>query len=175
MVENWGVTSPIHNPEIRRRIKETNKRRMGVSHNWQCPKLRQRLKSNEVKEKIHQTMKARGRYGKSLVEDKVYDDLCGFYGPESVERQVTLNGWCIDFRVKNAYIQLDGVYWHGLDRTIEELAVSKNPRDKIILGTVRRDAAQNAWCQSSGIRLIRITDTEYKRQGISGIIEAIEG
>lgn len=173
--ESWGVTSPIRSPLIRAKIESTLLLRVGVTHTWRHPELRERLRSKEVRAKIHRTMKERGRYGKSQVEDRMYGDLCELYGPESVERQVILNGWCIDFRVReNTYIQLDGVYWHGLNRPAEALEASQSPRDRVILRTVRRDAAQNEWCRDKGIRLVRITDAEYKQQGIEAIIDRVE-
>lgn len=80
----------------------------------------------------------------------------------------------MDFRVRDTYIQLDGVYWHGLDRSIEELMRSKSPRDKVILGTVRRDAEQNEWCRASGTKMIRVTDIEYKMGGIAAIVDKMK-
>lgn len=174
MLERWGVESPIHSPEIKGKIENSLLQNWGVTHSWNKPEHRARNKSRQVREKIHQTMKARGLYGKSKIEDRMFDDLCHLYGPENVERQVSLNGWSIDFRVRGIYIQLDGAYWHGLDRTVEELMHSKNPRDKVILGTVRRDAEQNEWCCTSGTKMIRVTDREYKSAGIAVIVDKMK-
>ena len=171
LIENWGVTSPIRSPEIKRRIEESLIHNYGVRHAWNVPEHRARNRSKEIREKIHQTMKVRDRYGKSQIEDRMYKDLCEAFGFDSVERQATLNGWNIDFKVMDTYIQLDGEYWHGLNRPLAEIMSSENARDKIILGTFFRDAKQNEWCDSTGILMIRITDTEYMRAGIKSVMD----
>lgn len=174
MLERWGVEVPSQSPAIRQKIESTMLDRWGVPHAWCIPEHRERNKSKEVRDKIHRTMKARGRYGKSQIEDRLYRDLCELYGPDRVERQAMLNGWCIDFKVKDVYVQLDGVYWHGLDRPLEELRASQNARDKVILGTRSRDSEQNEWCQKMGIRLVRVTDSEYSSHGVASIVDEIE-
>jgi hypothetical protein len=174
MVDRWGVESPIQHNQIRDKIKKTMLDRWGAPHAWCTPENRERNKSKEIRNKIHRTMKARGRYGKSKVEDQLYYDLCELYSPANVERQASLNGWSIDFKVNDVYVQLDGVYWHGLDRSLEELRASQNARDKVILGTRSRDSEQNEWCQKMGIRLVRVTDAEYSARGVASIVDKIE-
>lgn len=34
--------------------------------------------------------------------------------------------------------------------------------------------AQNEWCQKMGIRLVRVTDTEYSTRDVAAIVDKIE-
>ena len=111
--------------------------------------------------KIHETMKRNGTYKKSKSEDAFYEFLCYCFRTEHVERQVLINGWTIDFKVDDVYIQFDGVYWHGLDRDINEIKMFKNKRDKTIYETYLRDKKQNVWFEKNKIPLIRITDKQF--------------
>lgn len=116
--------------------------------------------------KRHETMKRNGTYRKSSVEDQVYDYLCSTFGDDQVERNVMINDkWPIDFYVKSidTYIQLDGVYWHGLDRPIEEIAKHKTPRDAQIHKKWMTDRAQDAWFKERGMTLKRLTDVQFLR------------
>lgn len=75
-----------------------------------------------------------------------------------VKRFVFVNGWSIDIFVPsiNTYVQFDGIYWHGLDRPIEE------QRNLKIKKKYFRDIEQNEWFLSHGLKLIRITDVEWE-------------
>ena len=114
--------------------------------------------------KRHQTMKKNGTYGKSKSEDRFYEYLCNIFKKNDVERQKLINGWSIDFYIKSidSYIQFDGVYWHGLNRPLEEIKKSLNPRDKTILGTIERDRKREEWFKENNLTLIRVTDIEFK-------------
>ena len=69
----------------------------------------------------------------------------------------------IDFYISSidTYVQFDGVYLHGLDRSFEEISLFKNPRDKTILGTFKRDLLQAETFKSLGFILVRITDKDF--------------
>jgi len=72
--------------------------------------------------------------------------------------------WNIDIYIPDidTYVQFDGMYWHGLDRSIEVIANSNSSRDKIIHGKWIEDRAQDDWFKSQGKRLIRILESEFK-------------
>lgn len=114
--------------------------------------------SPEVRKRIRTTLKQNKSYLKSRPEDRLYAALSSVF--RSVERQAPLNGWDIDFLVHDVstYVQLDGVYWHGLDRPIEQIRLRASKHDVRILGTMQRDVEQNHYCATHGIRLVRITD-----------------
>ena len=114
--------------------------------------------------KRHQTMKANGTYRKSSVEDALYEHLCCVYGVDQVIRHVWMNDrWPIDFYVKstNTYIQLDGVYWHGLDRPIEVIAQHLTNRDAQIHKKWLTDREQDQWFEQQKLNLRRLTDVQF--------------
>jgi len=137
-------------------LKMTNLQKYGVNHVSQ---------SLDTKRKKHRTMKKNKTYGKSNVENKVYDILLKSYGNKSIDRQHSINGWAIDFFIKtlNVYLQVDGIYWHGLDKPREIIESSNSSRNRCILSTMKRDAIQNKWFEENGLKLIRITDAQIKR------------
>ncbi len=115
-------------------------------------------------QKIHATMKRNGTYGKkqSRVENACFDAMCEIYGSHDVERHVELNGRDIDLFVKSSeiYVQIDGVYWHGLDRPVELIKEFRKSRDRVIYGTILRDIEMNKWAEQNRKRLVRFTDQE---------------
>ncbi len=81
------------------------------------------------------------------------------YGTENIETNVLLNNRLIDFRIRclDTYVELDGVFWHGLDRPIQD---NLNP------AAVRRygqDHEMDLYVASSGLTLVRVTDLEWNR------------
>lgn len=79
-------------------------------------------------------------------------------------RQVNVSKfWVIDFYIKtiDTYLQFDGVYWHGLDRPIDEIRQSDKGRDKAIYRKWLVDRQQEKWFKDQGKRLVRITDKQF--------------
>lgn len=70
--------------------------------------------------------------------------------------QAYANGWFIDgyFSSHDAWIQFDGVYWHS------------SP------GAQAKDRAQDEWFALQGMRLLRITDVEWKRDRAAAVERA---
>jgi hypothetical protein len=117
-----------------------------------------------ARKKAFQTKIQRGYFnGTSRAELKFYEALQIVFGQENVCHHETVNGWSIDFFVAgiNAYVQFDGVYWHGLNRSIEEIKEFKNSNDKSIYGTWQRDQHQNFWFPAHNLKLVRVTDEEF--------------
>lgn len=165
-IERIGVPWPMMSKEIRKKSVETFKEKYGK--NVKCA-----MDIKEVKEKTdfesaaikrHSTMKKRGSYKTSKPEEKVYEFLCKKYGKQNIERQAIVKNWPIDFYIKtiDVYVQVDGTYWHGLNRSFEELQASSNPRDKIILRKKKTDAEQDAWFENHALSLVRITENQVK-------------
>lgn len=145
-------------------VKRTIQFRYGVQNSFQLEKTRHNCNSIESHTKRHATMKRNGSYRKSKPEDELYEKLCAEHDTENVQRQVPVTGtrWLIDFYVKSidTYIQFDGVYWHGLDRPIEEIAKHRTKRDVQIHKKWLTDREQDEHFKSRGLRLIRITDAK---------------
>ena len=149
-------------------MKMTNLRKYGALHVSQV---------REIKVKKHHTMKKNKRYGKSKVEDNVYESLVRLYGINSVERQSLVNGWAIDFFIKpiDTYLQVDGAYWHGLNRDPEEIQASGAFRDKYILKVIQKDKEQNRWFAENNVRLVRITDIQLRSKNIQEELSIVLG
>lgn len=127
------------------------------------------VRSPEFQKQRHETLKQDGSYGKSKFEDAVYAQLSLKF--PDIQRQVYINGWSIDLFIPEppTYVQVDGMYWHGLDRPREVIEASSYPRDEVILSTLDRDKQQVEWFASQNMCLLRFTD----KHPIDEIIEAI--
>jgi hypothetical protein len=196
-IERYGVENVYASPVIQEKIRQINLVRHGYEHNWagdrkdcvnswiekfgvdnlsKLPEVRakisEELKRPEIQEKIHQTMKKNGSYGKSKSEDRFYEFLVSLFSIDDVVRQQNVNGWAIDFYIKSidTYVQFDGTYWHGLNRSIDEIKEFKKPRDKVIFDTMQRDLQQNEWFKLQDLNFIRIIDNETSFEQFLNII-----
>ena len=81
------------------------------------------------------------------------------FGHDNVVHHVCIDGFRIDFYVKSiaTYVQLDGIYWHGLDKPYEQLVGT--PKLKF-----DRDRLCDAHFAQKRMRLIRITDRDLKEK-----------
>lgn len=159
--DKFGVSDPRSSEFVKKKREETNIRIYGKSTFLATDENRTILRTKEVREHIHAVLKRNGTYGKSKIEDRFYNALIDQFG--IVERQVNINGWLIDFYVKSidTYIQFDGVYWHGLDRNLEEICKFVHKRDRVIYNKFLTDRKQDNWFKKSGFRLVRITDKQF--------------
>lgn len=194
--ENYGVDSPFQSKQIQQKIKDTNTERYGAENPWASKEIRQKIKDTNLKKygvsnpmslpefsnkvdwkkaraKSHQTKKKNGSYGKSIAEDNFYSFLLASFPGRAISRQEVINGWSIDFLIDSTYIQFDGEYFHGLDRTISTIKEFKNPIDKVIYKTYLRDLEQIEWFKENNKKLVRITDKEFKIQDKQKIINRI--
>lgn len=164
---NYNVDAPQQSNEIQERTKQTNIERYGVLNTLQLSYARERCNSKESHRKRHETMKRKGTYRKSKPEDKLYALLCEWFSCDDVERQVSVHKWPIDFYVKSidTYFQLDGVYWHGLNRPIEVIAELKSKRDVSIMNKWKTDREQDQWFKIHGLNLVRVTDLQLRNLG----------
>lgn len=115
--------------------------------------------------KRHKTMKKNNSYRKSSPEDRMFEYLIEKFGEYDVTRNELVNSkWPIDFYIKSIdlYVQLDGVYWHGLDRPIDVIAEHKSKRDVQIHKKWKIDREQEQWFEKNKLKLMRITDVEFK-------------
>ncbi len=158
-MKKYGLTSTLKLKHVRAAFKK----KYGVDNPGQL-ESHKNIDWKEAWKKQHETKKRNKSYNCSKVEDVFYAELCKTF--MGVDRQVLLNGWDIDFYVKdiNVYIQFDGVYWHGLDRHIDLIEKSAKPRDIQILKTYIKDREQDTWCLENHIALIRITDKQFKTE-----------
>lgn len=83
----------------------------------------------------------------------------------NVQNTVKINGWFIDIYVVDigVYVQADGVFWHGLDRPLEEIKKLKYEIDSDILKNYERDRKADSWFKAQNKLLLRITDIEWRQ------------
>lgn len=164
-LERYGVENPSQSEDVKKKKKLSYIRRFGVDHPMKCEEIKSKIDFFDISRRRHETMKRNGSYIKSRIEDEFFDYLCKACGKQNVERQKIINNWNIDFYIKSIdlYIQFDGVYWHGLDRPIEDIKEFKNKRDEVIYETYLRDQKQNEWFTKNGLNFIRMTDEEFKK------------
>jgi very-short-patch-repair endonuclease len=156
---------PFANKAIREKALSTIKQRYGVDCLLKLAEIRALACTPEMKAKCFETMKKNCTYAHSKPEDNCYNALVEKFGVDDVVRQQPVCRWLIDFYIKSidTYVQLDGVYWHGLDRPIEVIAEHKTKRDVQIHKRWIVDREQNQWFSANNLRLIRITDKEFKK------------
>ena len=159
-----GVDWHTQSSNFAMKSKETWIQRYGVDHPMKSDVVKQRydFKSNTIR--AHATKKLNGTYANSSVEDRFAERLSRLAA--NVERQVIVEhdqgSWIVDFRINDLYLQFDGEYWHGLDRSLDEISSSKSKRDVAIFTAFQRDRAQDEWFHENGKKLIRVTDRTAK-------------
>lgn len=162
--ERYGCDNPAKLQITHDKAVNTLMKRYGVKNTMSIPGMYDRIDWKKASVKRHETMKREGTYRKSKPENKFYTILCDKFGTDNVERQCFINKWPIDFYVKSigTYIQLDGVYWHGLDRPIELIAEHKTKRDVQIHKKWLTDREQDKWFITNNLTLVRITEMQLK-------------
>ncbi len=134
---------------------------------------------NKITEKCHETKKRKGTYGKSKAEDVFYEKLKQHF--QTTHRQIKINSskfielfgrkiedykrsFTFDFAIsvndKILFVCFDGIYYHGLDRQIAEIAKCKTKTDRTIFETYYRDRYLEDFISSKKIEInvVRITD-----------------
>jgi len=199
LMHNFGVTVPLRNPSIKNKWHETNKVKYGATTPFQSravietrvsnmlqmhgvrnafslPHVKARANSPDACARRHETIKKNGRMRSSKAEDRVYCILS--------ERAIDVKRWIwhlgfsndIYIPVYQTYVQVDGVYWHGLDRSLNEIDASAqlgSERDALIAAKHRRDIAQNSLYAELGIKLVRVTDKQVDKMNDDEIYAAV--
>lgn len=173
MLEKHGVEWPSQSREVREKAKKTFVERYGVD----CPS-----KSEIVREKSRLTclkkygvdnpmksdvVKSRIDWGSPHFHSKVEDRLVSVveerYGKDDVKRSKWVYGHPVDAYVESVdtIVELDGEYWHGLDRPMSVIEERKSPRDEVILVAYNRDRRYDETCRANGKKVVRVTDREF--------------
>lgn len=187
-LKKWGYDNPMKSPVIQQKMSllwhsksisekksiqakraETNIKKYGSISPMGNELVKAKVDWKEAFRKQHATKKARGTYGKSRIEEYCFELLVNVFGHKNIERQAVVNGWNIDFYIKSVgvYLQVDGSYWHGLNRPICEIINSKKVRDKKIHKTYFVDMDQNSWFAENQLSLARLLDTELLKMKAS--------
>lgn len=198
----YGVPVSSQAESVKEKAKATNQERFGVDWHTQSSNFDEKsratwlekygvdhpMRSDEVKAKYdfrgmwvkaHTTKKNDGTYARSGAEDVFHSVLIELFSADDVERAVPVKHddgtWVVDFKIKSSdlYVQFDGAYWHGLDRPHEKLWESQSPRDAAILGAFAKDRVQDAWFAAHGMKLVRVTDVEFKRDAAACVARVV--
>jgi hypothetical protein len=163
-IKRYGAKYSAQIPGVMKKIAETNIRRYGVTCPMNAPEIVAKYDHHEMTRKRINTMRKNRTFCTSQPEHRMYRLLRDNF--DVVHTQVTCvhptKRWVIDFYVPvvNTYIQVDGVYWHGLNRPIEMIKESTRPRDQAIYKKWLSDREQNEWFKEHNMRLLRFTDKE---------------
>jgi hypothetical protein len=180
----YGVDNPAAVPEIQARTQATNLKKWGTTCPLQQQWVIKKANSHEAIIKNHETRVKNWNYRISKAEfifawflflhkefiikqqvkigsqqcaeifEKLFD---GFKGNFSLDFVVIFeeNTFCISF---------DGIYYHGLDRPITEIAKCKTLTDRTIFNTYYRDRAFEDYCQKiNDINFIRFDETTFRK------------
>lgn len=155
------VTSSLKVPGAKEKRKRTNLERYGFEETFQIEKFRE--KRNETwKKNLSRNYISRSELKFLSVLQQHFD---------KIDHQKWVNKRPIDFYIPSidTYVQFDGVYWHGLDRPIEEIRESTKPRDIAIYRKWLSDQVQTAWFKEHNLRLVRVTDIQTDEERLSVI------
>jgi len=179
-LDKHGVSNPLQLEKVKNKIRATCMAKYGVDNALKTPKARAAfylaLNNNDNLS--------------SRVEDEFfvylqdYTEAHGF----TAQRQINIKDrWIIDFYIPeiDTYVEFDGAFWHGTNKTIEELqrcvneSTSKNGIWKGILSNKHKDNKVNRWFEVCGKKLVRVLDEDYlkaKKQGnVKDMIEKLLG
>jgi len=164
-LDRYGVDHPTKLESEKEKRRQTCLKLYGVDSILKLPDVRKKTTSCDSQQKKHQTMKKNGTYAvMTKPEWMMHRLLCEVFSEHNVSHNVFVKRWPIDFYVKgpDLYVQVDGVYWHGLDRPEDVIKEFRSQRDRTIMRKRLIDAEQNLWFQQHGLKLLRITDIQLK-------------
>lgn len=161
--KSCGADCSFANRAVQEKSQQTMLERYGCKKPLQSAHIKSQIDFKAASQKRHETMKARHGYGTrtSKIETEFYRFLTTQFPIDDVRRHVFVNNWSIDFYVQSieTYVQFDGVYWHGL----REVDNSDSPRAQAIRKVFEKDRQQDAWFTANNLRLIRITDEQFRK------------
>jgi len=158
-----GIKNPFQAKEVKEKSKQTMIKNYGVEHPMYSKKIKARINFQEIVCKAHKTKKRNGSYKqqRSRVECELEKYLLQYFN--IVDTSVIINNWIVDFFIQDikVYLELDGEYWHGLDRSLKEIKNSNTQHDRIIYENYLRDRKKDKWFKENNLKLIRLTDKEF--------------
>lgn len=170
----FGVKYHVQRQDMREKIgknlkryrsewKESMMRNHGVDSPFKMPSTRKLCISDSAINKKRATMRRNKTWKSSKPEDRLYEKLVKKY--PSTQRQAPAGRWSMDFYIPeiDTYINLNGIYWHGRNRTENELISSVSTQDKVILETQRRDKKREAWFKERNLKLVIVWEDEIEK------------
>lgn len=157
MMNKYGDSFPQKLNSTKEKMKQTNIELWGHECTIHSDKIT--FDRVELVKKAFDTKREKGLIFTSKPENVVKESLISIFGVDDVVVHPWLKRWLMDFYVKsiNTYVQVDGEYWHGLDRPIEECNVTQRKK-------FNKDRDQDKWFASNeninNFKLFRITDKQ---------------
>jgi very-short-patch-repair endonuclease len=177
MLERHGVIHPMLSPVIQQQKRETCLEKYGVDHPQKSEIVQEKVRntclerfgtttaltSPQIRDKFDYVENNRKRIETLIKEDRLWtskpEQLLGIWlKQEFSEKDILSQVWIchqsIDFVIKSLklYVQLDGVYWHGL---IEKLAPGAKNK-------IEKDNQLNSWFEENEeLNLFRISDLQW--------------
>jgi hypothetical protein len=153
-LEKYGVDHPHKSEIVQEKVRNTCLERFGTTCVFSAPQIRDKFDYVENNRKRIETLIKEDRLWTSKPEQSLGVWLQQIFGEEDVLSQIWICHQSIDFMIKSLklYVQLDGVYWHGL---IEKLA----PGAKL---KIEKDIKLNSWFEENKeLNLFRISDLQW--------------
>lgn len=178
-MDGYGVTNALLVPHILDKITATCLEKYGNETYGGSDEWKSKLDFKDIAKKRWETMSKIGNYPSSKPEARMYQILVNKFGDNKITRQFPLLNQKIDFKIqinkkKFILIQVDGIYWHGLDRKVSEIKNSTVRQDIKIYRQMRRDKELNKYCKANDILLFRITDKQLKKLTDKEVIKMIK-
>lgn len=176
-LDKYGVESVMSSPEIRKKIEGIFEEKYGRRSFTGSDEHKSKCDFNEIAQKAWATKIKNGSCSKSNPEEKLYSILVNEFGDSNVTRQVPVIKQWVDFHIPtlDLYIQVDGIYWHGLDRDIEIIKQGNTSQDRKIHKQILRDEELNLFMKENKMKLIRITDEQINKTSTEEIINLVKG
>ena len=181
--ETWNKKTPDELNDILIKRTRTLRHKYGVDNIYQLDKYRQKCHSPESMQKIHETKKKNGTYGKSKLEALVYIKLCETFGKNYVEKQLYINGFDYDFKVHDLLLEIHGTYWHNKRPFIEckehiaeyEMLFNKGGQYRSIAKKWRyTDVAKLKYCKDNDIPYLALYIDDIKQLNIELIKKKVK-
>lgn len=170
----YGVSNPQKAESVKAKTRSTCMLKYGVDN---------ALKTQKARDAFYLALNNNTNLSSKIEDEfflclKEYVEVLGY----TAQHQINIKDrWLIDFYIPeiDTYIEFDGVFWHGINKTIEELqenidkSKSKTGIWKAILNKKHRDSKENKWFKVCGKKLVRITDEDYlkaKKQGNVNVV-----
>jgi very-short-patch-repair endonuclease len=173
-LQQYGVESRLEAKEILEKIKQTCLEKYGKETFVGSDVHKSKLDYDAIAQKAWKTKIKNGTCSKSKIEERIAQILDS--NNIKYERQVPKIKQWIDFYLisMDLYIQIDGVYWHGLNRPIEIIAEGNTSQDKKIYKQVLRDNKLNQYMKNNGLNLLRITDEQINKMSDDDVLNYIK-
>lgn len=107
-------------------------------------------------------MNVKQQQGETTTPERIGYDILNAMKIEYLPQHVLFNKFCVDAFIPslNVVVQFDGDYWHGNPQFFHTLDTRQQKR-------VRLDRSQDAYMQKCGVRVIRIWETDLRRERVS--------